>query len=78
MAMTRAHPAQGKARRARAGRTLKSTPATGRLREHRRAQWNCFRRDTTMTKTIVLAALAIAFATAVEVGPELAMAVHPY
>jgi hypothetical protein len=30
-----------------------------------------------MTKTIVLAALAIAFATAVEVGPELAMAVHP-
>jgi hypothetical protein len=31
-----------------------------------------------MTKTIVLTALAIAFATAVEVGPELAMAVHPY
>ena len=31
-----------------------------------------------MTKTIVLAALAIAFATAVEVGAELAMAVHPY
>jgi hypothetical protein len=32
-----------------------------------------FRRDTKMTKTIVLAALAFAFAAALDVGPELAM-----
>jgi hypothetical protein len=31
-----------------------------------------------MTKTIVLAALAFAFAAVLEVGPELAMVVHPY
>jgi hypothetical protein len=32
-----------------------------------------FRRDTKMTKTIVLAALAFAFAAALDVGPELAI-----
>ncbi len=35
-------------------------------------------KEYAMTKTIVLAALAFAFAAVLEVGPELAMVVHPY
>jgi hypothetical protein len=37
-----------------------------------------FRREYEMTKTIVLAALAFAFAAALEVGPELAMVLQPH
>jgi hypothetical protein len=39
---------------------------------------NYFRKEYAMTKTIVLAALAFAFAAALEVGPELAMVLQPY
>jgi hypothetical protein len=37
---------------------------------------NGFRRDATMTKVIVLAALAFAVASALEIGPEVAMVVQ--
>jgi hypothetical protein len=39
---------------------------------------NCYRRDTKMTKAIVLTALAFAFAAALEVGPELAMVLQSH
>jgi hypothetical protein len=58
--------------------SVTETLRTHALCGYARALGNSSRRDTTMTKAIVLAALAFTFAAALEIRPELAMVLQQH